>query len=156
MSKINTTPAISVLIPLYNSEVFIRETIDSVLSQTFRDFELLLMDDGSTDRTAEIIRSYTDPRIRYELCSHDFVGTVNRGFDRAQGKYIALLDHDDIMVPRRLQKQFDFMEAHPDIVACGGSMWTFGSRSIVWEAPLEYPQIILECIRRIQHAVTLQ
>jgi glycosyltransferase involved in cell wall biosynthesis len=153
MSKMNAMPAISVLIPLYNSETFIRDTIDSVLSQTFRDFELLLMDDGSTDSTAEIIRSYRDPRIRYELCPHDFVGTVNRGFDRAWGKYIALLDHDDIMVPRRLQIQFDFMESHPDTVACGGFMWAFGSRSIVWETPLEYPQIILEYIRRIRPAI---
>jgi len=144
----NTMPAISVIIPLYNSESFIRETIDGVLSQTFCDFELLLMDDGSTDSTAEIIKSYSDPRISYELCPHDFVGTFNRGLDKVRGKYIALLDHDDIMAPRRLQMQFDFMESHPDIVACGGRMWTFGNRSVVWTSPLEYSQIILEFFRR--------
>jgi glycosyltransferase involved in cell wall biosynthesis len=108
------------------------------------------MDDGSTDRTAEIIRSYTDPRIRDELCLHDFVGTVNRGFDRAQGKYIALLDHDDIMVPHRLQKQFDFMEAHPDIVACGGWMKEFGISTKDWKSVTEYQEIIIEFIERVK------
>ncbi|RNC63283.1 glycosyltransferase family 2 protein [Proteiniphilum sp. X52] len=141
-------PVISVLIPLYNSAAFIRETIDSVLAQTFSDFELLLMDDGSSDDTADIVRTYKDPRIRYERCPHDFVGTFNRGVDIARGKYVALLDHDDMMVPRRLQMQYDFMESRPDIVACGGIMRTFGKISIDWVPVLEYDRIILEYLRR--------
>ena len=104
---------ISVLIPVYNSRKTIRETIDSVLGQTFPEFELLLMDDGSTDDSAEIIQSYTDSRIRYIPCSHHFVETLNRGIDTAQGKYIALLDHDDLMLPHRLKVQYEFMEEHP-------------------------------------------
>lgn len=144
----NEMPAISVLIPVYNSEAFIRETIDSVLSQTFNDFELLLMDDASYDTTADIIKTYGDPRIRYELCSHDFVETFNRGIDIAQGKYVALLDHDDMMVPRRLQMQYDLMESRPDIVACGGIMRTFGQVSKDCVPKFEYDQIILEYLRR--------
>ncbi|RNC63376.1 glycosyltransferase family 2 protein, partial [Proteiniphilum sp. X52] len=89
---------VSILVPVYNVAAFIRKTIDSVLAQTFSDFELLLMDDGSSDDTADIVRTYKYPRIRYERCPHDFSGTFNRGVDIARGKYVALLDHDDMMV----------------------------------------------------------
>lgn len=125
-----------------------RETIDSVLAQTFRDFELLLMDDGSNDDTADIVRTYQDSRIRYERCPHDFAGTFNRGLSQAKGKYIALFDHDDIMVPNRLQVQFDFMETHTDIVACGAWMQEFGVSSNKWLSVSEYDRIILEFIGR--------
>lgn len=141
-------PKISILILLYNSGSFLRETIDSVLSQTFKDFELLLMDDGSEDNTAEIVETYQDPRIRYELCPHNFAGTFNRGLSKAKGKYVALFDHDDIMVPNRLQIQFDFMETHADVVACGAWMHEFGVSSNKWLAVNEYDQIILEFIGR--------
>ncbi|WP_298648579.1 glycosyltransferase family 2 protein [uncultured Proteiniphilum sp.] len=141
-------PKISVLILLYNSGSFLRETIDSVLAQTFKDFEVLLMDDGSEDNTAGIIGTYQDPRIRYERCPRNFAGTFNRGLSKAKGKYIALFDHDDIMVPNRLQVQFDFMETHTDIVACGAWMQEFGVSSNKWLAVNEYDQIILEFIDR--------
>jgi glycosyltransferase involved in cell wall biosynthesis len=141
-------PKISVLILIYNSSNFIKDTIDSVLTQTFKDFELLLMDDDSDDDTTQIIATYQDTRIRYERCPHDFAGTFNRGLSKAKGKYIALLDHDDIMVPNRLQIQFDFMETHPDIVACGAAMQEFGTSSKKWLTINEYDQIILESISR--------
>jgi glycosyltransferase involved in cell wall biosynthesis len=134
--------AISVLMPVYNADAFIKETMDSVLSQSFRDFELLIMDDGSTDRSAEIIRSCSDPRIRYELCPHDFIATLNRGIEKAQGKYIARMDHDDLMVPERLQIQYDFMETHPEIAACGACMHTFGSNSYAINVLTEHNDII--------------
>lgn len=143
----NEVVAISVLIPVYNSELFIRETIDSVLVQTFEDFELLLMDDGSTDNTSDIIRSYDDPRIVYEWCPHDFIGTVNHGLDKARGKYIAFLDHDDLMIPDRLRIQYDFMERREWLDACGGWMRTFGVKATVWPTPIHYPQILLEYLR---------
>jgi glycosyltransferase involved in cell wall biosynthesis len=139
---------VTVLIPVYNAEPFLHETIDSVLSQTFPDFELLLLDDGSTDRSAEIIKSYGDPRIRYVLCPHDFIGTLNYGLSVARGKYIALLDHDDIMMEYRLQTQYEYMESHPDITACGGYLKTFGKYSMEWKSPLEYHHIILEYFRK--------
>jgi erythromycin esterase-like protein len=96
MKKLASKP-VSVLIPEYNSESFIRQTIDSILSQTFKDFELLLMDDGSTDSTAAIIKSYTDTRIRHELCSHDYVGTVNRD-------YLSELIHTLIMLKNKIHR----------------------------------------------------
>jgi glycosyltransferase involved in cell wall biosynthesis len=142
----NTTPEISVLIPLYNSEKYLRETIDSVLNQTFGNFELLLMDDDSTDKTSEIVSSYMDDRIRYVKCKHNYVETFNYGLSIARGKYIALLDHDDIMMSRRLQIQYDYMEANPDVAACSALMRTFGSVSHVWSPPLKYEQIILSFI----------
>ena len=139
---------ISVLIPVYNSRKTIRETIDSVLGQTFPDFELLLMDDGSTDDSAEIIQSYTDSRIRYIPCGHHFVETFNRGIDTAQGKYIALLDHDDLMLPHRLKVQYEFMEEHPDVIACGGYMHAFGMYSCLMKESLDYTDIATDAICR--------
>jgi len=120
---------ISVVIPVYNAEVFIKETIGSVLNQTFNDFELIIVDDMSTDQSKDIILSYNDPRIRYILCKHDFIETHRKGYRLATGKYIAHLDHDDIMTTERLRIQFDFMESHPDIDACGGYMSSFGKET---------------------------
>lgn len=134
---------ISVIIPVYNAEVFLRETIDSVLSQTFSGFELLLLEDGSTDSSSRIIQSYKDSRIHYISCSHNFISTLNKGLNSAKGKYIALLDHDDIMLPQRLRIQYDFMENNPDIAACGGYMQTFGKYSTEMEVPLKHEDIIL-------------
>jgi glycosyltransferase involved in cell wall biosynthesis len=133
---------ISVIVPVYNAEAFIDETINSVLTQTFSDFELLMLDDGSTDKSAEIILSYNDPRINYIQCDHDFAGTLNKGLFLSQGKYIAQIDHDDMMLPYRLQTQYDFMEANPDVVACGGYMISFGKNSYEMKVPLNYSEII--------------
>lgn len=116
--------SISVVIPVYNEEEFLNETINSVLKQTFGDFELIIVDDSSTDHSKDIILSYDDPRIRYVLCKHDFIGTYRKGYQLASGKYIAHLDHDDKMVPDRLQKQYNFMESRPDIDACDGYYFT--------------------------------
>lgn len=140
--------AISVIIPIYNAEVFLNETIDSVLTQTFSDFELLALDDSSTDHTPDIIQSYKDSRIRYIQCPHDFIGTLNYGLSLTRGKYVAQIDHDDIMLPFRLQTQFDFMESNKDVAACGGFMTTFGRNDAVLQSPLEYKDIILEFLKR--------
>jgi len=77
---------ISIIMPVYNAEAFLRETIDSILCQTFPDFELLALDDSSTDGSAEIIHSYTDQRIQYVLCPHNVIATLNHGIEMAQGK----------------------------------------------------------------------
>jgi len=139
-------PAVSVIIPVFNAEIYLKETIDSVLCQTFKDFEILLLDDGSTDRSPQIIQSYSDSRIKYIPCSHDFIKTLNHGLSTAQGKYIALLDHDDLMVPKRIQIQYDFMEQNPEIIACGGNMYSFGKYSKLMEAPSDYSEIMKRMI----------
>ena len=135
-------PSISVIIPVYNAENFLTETIESVLCQSFEDFELLLLDDESTDKSSEIIRSYDDKRLRYFHCKHDFIKTRNKGLQLARGKYLAQLDHDDLMMPDRLLTQFEFMESHTDIAACGGYMECFGKYSGIWKIPLE-PEALL-------------
>ena len=117
---------ISVVIPIYNAEKFLKETIDSVLNQTFNDFEIILADNLSTDRSKDIVFSYKDPRIRYVSCNTDIIGTYQKAYELSKGKYIAHLDQDGMMVPERLQIQCNFMESHPIIDACSAYMSEFG------------------------------
>ena len=139
-------PLVSVVIPIYNTESFLRETIDSVLCQTLNDFELILLDDGSTDHSVDIIHSYHDSRILFIPCPHDFIGTLNRGYGEAKGTYIAQMDSDDLMMPKRLQIQYDFMEANPHIAACGGWMHSFGKRAYPIRKPETHEQIVLDML----------
>lgn len=148
MMNLSNSIYITVLTPVYNAESFIRETIDSVLCQTFRAFEFLLLDDGSTDKSRDIISTYPDQRIRYVCCEHDFIGTINKGLEIARGKYIALLDHDDLMMPKRLQIQYDYMESHPDMIACGGYMHSFGESSQLMKVPLPYHELMRTMVYR--------
>lgn len=112
---------ISVLLPAYNAEAYLEEAIESILAQTYTNFELLLINDGSTDRTAEIAQSYTDPRIRYIENPQNIglIATLNKGIGLAQGRYIARMDADDIALPERLAKQLAFMQANPKVGVCG-------------------------------------
>ncbi|MBC3539272.1 glycosyltransferase family 2 protein [Rufibacter sediminis] len=109
-------PKITVLMPVYNSEKFLREAMDSILQQTFRDFEFLIIDDGSTDRSVEIIQSYTDPRISFYQNEQNLgiSPTLNKGIHLAKADLIARMDADDLCYPTRLQRQFEYMQAHPD------------------------------------------
>lgn len=107
--------------PVYNRAQFIKECIDHILQQTFKDFELLIVDDGSSDETCKIIMSYDDPRIRLIQNKHDYIGSCNLLFEEAKGKYLARIDSDDIMMPDRLQIQYDYMESHPEVDILGGS-----------------------------------
>jgi glycosyltransferase involved in cell wall biosynthesis len=125
-------PKISVLMPVYNGERYLKQAIDSILSQTFRDFEFLIINDGSTDATVEIITSYTDTRIR--LIHNDtnlgLIATLNRGLDLAYGEYIARMDCDDISLPKRLAKQVSFMDRNSDVGICGTWIQFIGSNRI--------------------------
>lgn len=102
--------------PVYNGDRFLKEAIDSILNQTFTNFEFIIVDDGSTDQSAEIIKSYTDPCIRYykNKINLDISKSLNVGIDLAEADFIARMDSDDICYPDRLQKQYDFIKAHPD------------------------------------------
>lgn len=115
---------ISVCMPVYNRAKCIGECIESILQQTFTDFELLIVDDGSTDETCDIILSYDDPRIRLIRGEHDYIGSCNRLFDEAQGKYIARMDSDDLMLPDRLRIQYEYMDTHPEVDILGGGIIT--------------------------------
>lgn len=109
---------ISIILPAYNAERYISASIDSILAQSFSDFELLVLDDGSTDNTREIVKSYRDSRIKLIECPHNFIATLNKGIDLAQGKYIARMDADDVMHVDRLRMQYQLMEDAPDISLC--------------------------------------
>lgn len=106
---------VSVIIPAYNAEAFISETIDSALAQTYQDLEIIVVDDGSTDNTRRVLQQYGD-QIRYVYQRNSGVSMArNTGISIATGEYIALLDHDDVWLPEKLEKQVKILDADPDI-----------------------------------------
>lgn len=114
-------PKVTVLIPVYNRARYLADAMDSVLAQSFQDFELLLVDDGSTDGSQAIVNGYTDARVRL-LQNPDNVGiaaTRNRGIEAASGDYLAFLDSDDRALPERLAHQVAYLDGHPDVAAVG-------------------------------------
>ncbi|MDE6218031.1 MAG: glycosyltransferase [Muribaculaceae bacterium] len=126
--EIASTPTVSVVMPAYNAEKYLREAIDSILSQTYTDFELIIINDGSKDSTKEIILSYTDPRIVYieNEQNSGICVTLNKGLEAARGRYIARMDSDDISMPERLELQVKYMDEKPEIGASGTDIVIFG------------------------------
>jgi len=120
----NLPPAITVLMPAYNASSTIGEAVTSVLGQTFPDFEFLILDDGSTDSTAEQAAAFQDPRIRVvrNLKNLGLIATLNKGIELAAGRYLARMDADDISLPERFARQYRLMEESPAVVSC--SAWT--------------------------------
>ena len=117
-------PLVSVLMPAYNCASFIDAAIQSVLAQTYSQFEVLVIDDGSTDRTSEIVTTYADhdPRIRLITRDHQgLVETLNYGLGQARGSYLARLDSDDISAPHRLEVQVSYLEARSEVVIIGSA-----------------------------------
>jgi glycosyltransferase involved in cell wall biosynthesis len=113
----DNNPMISVLMPVYNGQDYLRPAIDSLLNQTFKDFEIILVNDGSTDDSQEIIDSYNDPRIiTLKQKNQGVARSLNNGLKVAKGKYVRRHDADDISTPDSFQKQVDFLETHPDYV----------------------------------------
>jgi len=114
-------PKITVLLSVFNDEKYIGEAINSILDQTFADFELLIIDDCSTDGTVEVINSYKDPRIRLIINEEniDITKSLNKGLKLARGKYIARHDSDDISSLNRLGKQLNFLESNEDYATVG-------------------------------------
>ena len=124
----SASPVISVIMACYNEERHLGKAVDSILNQTFSDFEFIIVNDCSTDTTLKILESYKDPRIK--IFSNDENGglaySLNVGIDKALGKYIARMDADDISLPTRLEEQFNIMEKYPDIGLCGTYAEFFG------------------------------
>ena len=115
------TPKVTILIPVYNGDEYLPQTLRCVFAQTFRDFEILIIDDASTDRTVEIIQSFDDARIRLlrNQTNLGIYSSRNLGMQEARGEYVCFLDHDDLCTPDRLAVQVTFMDDHPDIGLCG-------------------------------------
>lgn len=121
-------PKVTILMPALNAEAFLPETLASIWAQTFVDFELLAIDDGSTDRTPEILAACRDPRLRVlrNETRLKLSGALNRGLDEARGEWIARMDADDLMRRDRLALQVAHLERHLEIGCCGGWARTFG------------------------------
>ena len=118
------TPLISVLMPAYNSELYIAEAIKSILNQSYQNIELIIFDDGSSDKTRRVIESFSDPRIIKILSDQNYgvVRARNEMIDKARGQYIALMDADDIADPLRLEKQLASLESGESDL-CGSAQW---------------------------------
>src|SRR5690349_10671348 len=121
MNGRNHDPAVTVLMPVYNGEPFLREAIDSILQQTWADFEFLIVNDGSTDHTRDIIDSYDDARIRVldQAQNTGLAKSLNAGLRAARAPLVARQDADDRSHPERLAAQVEFMRAHPEVALAG-------------------------------------
>ncbi len=114
------TAKLSVLMPAYNAGNYISEAIDSILKQSFTDFEFIIVNDGSTDNTKEMIESFSDPRIILLNQENKGIATaLNAGLSKAKAPYIARFDADDVCFPHRLEQQYDFLNTHPGYIVCG-------------------------------------
>lgn len=153
-ADINSTPKVSVIMAVYNGAQYVRQAIESILAQTFTDFEFVLVNDGSTDKTGEILASYRDPRIVL-LENNQNVGltkSLNRGIRASSGSLIARQDADDASLPERLALQVSYMDAHPNIGLVGsGSQW-INERGVMTREwfpltdPIQLQQLLLASI----------
>lgn len=137
-------PLVTVLLPVYNAAPFLQAALDSILMQTFADFELLAIEDGSTDDGPTILKACTDPRL--QIITHarnrGLIASLNEGIERARGRYIARMDADDLMVPDRLASQVAFLETNPGLAAVAGFVETMnaeGEVTGVWDIDLATP-----------------
>lgn len=132
-----TLPLVSVVMTVFNGEKYLDEAIDSVLDQTFGDFEFNIADDGSDDGSVELIRRRTDPRISLQVGEHrNYIDLLNGLIAGAKGKYIVKMDQDDRMFPERIEKQYRYMEQHPEIDVCGSWAEVFGDHSFLLQTPI--------------------
>jgi len=134
------TPLVSVVMPAYNREKYIEESIKSILNQTYNNFEFIIVDDGSTDDTEKIINTYKDKDNRIVYIKNEknmgISKTRNRGMDEAKGKYIAIMDSDDISLPERLEKQVKYMEENGNCGIVGSGFLSFSD-----DNPQEMPNM---------------
>jgi glycosyltransferase involved in cell wall biosynthesis len=125
-------PKISVILPVYNGEKYLKEAIESVLGQTYADFECLVIDDGSTDVSADIIKCYSDPRLIYIHKDHSgLIDTLNLGLNESKGELIARFDSDDLCEPDRFEEQIKYFEENPECMLAGSYAIEIDKDSIV-------------------------
>lgn len=126
-----TSPAVTVLMPVHNAAPYVRAAVDSVLGQSWTDFELVIIDDGSSDESLSILKGIADPRIRLveQKPNQGIVRTLNTGITLARGRYIARMDADDIALPGRLEQQLAYLDAHRDVGLCGTQFEKIGDET---------------------------
>lgn len=157
----DVSPKISVIMSVYNSAAFVKEAIDSVLQQTYSDFEFIIINDGSTDTSEDLILAVTDKRIRYvrNEGNKGLIYSLNHGVSIAKGRYIARMDADDICDVSRFQKQIHEFEKSPELIVCGSFIKTFGAEenyidympvshgdilsSIFFTCPFAHPSVMM-------------
>lgn len=135
--------SISIILPVKNGESVIGQAIESILSQTIRDWELLITDDGSSDQTENVIRQFSDPRIRlfHHPDSKGVATTLNEMIRAARGEFVARMDADDLCHPERLEKQRRFLRRRPDVDLCGSAAETFGEKKTIYRFPSRHEEI---------------
>ena len=133
---------ISIVLPVYNAERYLDECLNSILGQTYPNFELIVVNDGSTDNSVDVINKYKDKRIKIVENEHNFIKSLNLGIKHAKGEYIARMDADDIMLPHRLETQFNYMESNPKVAICGSWAETFGARNYTMKVPVNHFDIV--------------
>ncbi|MEW5784291.1 MAG: glycosyltransferase [Bacillota bacterium] len=156
-------PKVTVVLPVFNGEKYLREAVDSILNQTYTDFELLVIDDGSTDSSAAIVNAYNDRRVKLVQSSKNrgIAAALNIGIDLAGGEYMARMDSDDISLPERLANQVEFMEANPEYGLCGTNVRSINSEGkiitppwwsktpaplewiLLWDNPVAHPTAVM-------------
>ena len=127
-------PLISIIMSVYNEEMYLEEALKSILVQTLEDYELIIIDDCSTDKTVEIIQSFEEPRIRLMIneTNMGLTKNLNKALKLCQGEFIARMDGDDICMPDRFQKQVDYMRQHSEYMLTGCQTRTFGEQNMTW------------------------
>lgn len=124
-------PRVSVLMTVFNGMPYLPASVDSVLGQTFDDFEFIIVDDGSTDSTPDYLASLTDPRVRvFRQANGGTAVAANRGLQHCTGEYIARMDSDDISLPHRLATQVEFLDRHPEVGLVGAQMAPLGEAGV--------------------------
>ena len=155
----NDHALVSVLMPVFNVQDYVAEAIESMLNQTFTDFELILLDDCSTDKTAKVISGFNDPRIVYHRNERNLglANNLNVGLNLAKGEFIARMDGDDISLPNRLQIQIDFLKDNKDIDLCSCGLEMFGTEHQVWirESDPEQVKVTMLFYSPVLHATSV-
>lgn len=136
-------PLVSVVLPVYNASEFLEEALTSVLDQTYKNLEIIVIDDGSTDGSEEILKKFDDKRIRYyrHEKNQGLIPTLNQGFELAQGKYIARMDADDVIHHQKFEKQVIFLEKNENIGMLGTWMKKFGMQEGITTYPTNFEEI---------------
>jgi len=140
---------ISVVMGVHNGERFLQQSVDSILAQSFGDYEFIIVDDGSTDGTAAILESYTDPRISViHQSNRGLTEVLQTGLEVARGEYFARQDSDDISLPTRFEHQLDYLRSHPDVLAVGTSCVEIDEEGVL-RRHLDHPLDDIGCKERL-------
>lgn len=141
VGKVLIPPHVTVLLSVYNGERFLAEAIDSILGQSYENYEFIIIDDASTDSTAEILKRYARKDSRIKIVTNPvnlrLAASLNKGISLASGELIARMDADDVSLPDRLEKQVAFMQANPNISVCGTALSIYDLPGATWLPPLD-------------------